>query len=566
MATRIGDVLRALPSRLRIDGAAKQSIEVARHRLVVAGVLFVIAFLIVGLRLVDVTLLKEAREPRFAHAPRAGHLEMGRADIVDRNGVLLATSLATASLYANPKLVLGPAEAARKLARVLPGLDEREIAARLASDRSFVWLRRNLPPRQQYEVNRLGIPGLYFQREERRVYPHGPLAAHIVGFTDIDNRGIAGIEQSFDEKLRESGEPLDLSIDIRIQHIVREELGRTVEEFKALGGAAIMLDVATGEVLAMVSWPDFDPNAPALAPADARFNRNTLGIYEMGSTFKIFTAAMALDYGTATLRDGYDATKSIQIGRFTISDFHAQRRYLTVPEIFIYSSNIGAVKMALDIGTQRQRDFLARVGLLKASPIELPEVGPPLVPQPWREVNTMTIAFGHGLSVSPIQLAAASAATINGGVMRPATILKRQMGEPIPGERVMSAVASEQMRRLMRLNVERGSGKSAAVPGYLVGGKTGTAEKIVDGRYKKAARISSFVGAFPMNKPRYIVLAILDEPQGTKTTFGFATGSWVAAPVVGRVIARAAPMLGIEPVDEEAPDLRDQMLINVAKR
>jgi cell division protein FtsI (penicillin-binding protein 3) len=565
MATRLGDLVRHFPSRLRIDGTAKQAIETARHRLVIAGVLFALAFAIVALRLVDVTILKEGHEPRLARMPTM-ELQTERANIVDRNGVLLATSLATASLYANPKLVLDPAEAAVKLARVLPGINEKETAARLASERSFVWLRRNLSPREQYLVNRLGIPGLFFQREERRVYPHGHLASHVIGFTDIDNRGLAGIEQYFDDRLKQSNEPLQLSIDIRVQHLIREELSAAVEEFRAIGGAAMVLDVDTGELLAMVSLPDYDPNAPAQADPETRFNRNTLGVYEPGSTFKIFNTAMALDYGTTTLAGGYDASKPIRVSRFTISDYKGQNRWLTVPEIFLYSSNIGSVRMALDVGRDRQRDFLGRFGFLKTPSIELPEIGGPLVPSPWREISTMTVAFGHGISVTPLQIVAGASAIVNGGLMRPLTLLKREDGAPVPGNRVISSRTSEQMRRLMRLVVEKGTAKSANVPGYVVGGKTGTAEKIVNGRYKRDSRISSFVGAFPMNAPRFVVYAMLDEPKGNKATHGYATAGWVVAPMIGRIVTRVAALYGIAPLDETAPEIHDQMLVNVAVR
>lgn len=560
MATRLGDVLRHLPIRLSFDGTAKQSIEVARHRLVIGGVLFALAFGVVGLRLVDLTLMKEGQEPRLAHIAKSGALEMERADIVDRNGVLLATSLATASLYANPRLVIDPADAAAKLARVLPGLHEAELRQRLAGERSFVWVRRNLTPRQQYDVNRLGLPGFFFQREERRVYPQSAMVGHIVGFTDIDNRGLAGVEQSLDERLRQSNEPLQLSIDLRAQHILREELAATIAEYRAIGGASIVLDVRTGEVLAMVSLPDFDPNSPGVADPDARFNRATQGVYEMGSTFKIFTAAMALDAGTVTMRDGYDASKPIHVSRFTISDYKPQKRWLSLPEIMVYSSNIGAVKMALDVGKERQREFLARVGMLKPSPLELPEVGAPIVPNPWREINTMTVAFGHGLSVSPLQLVTGVSAVANGGIMRAPTILKRPEGEAAPGERVMSQRTSEQMRQLMRLVVEKGTGKGANVMGYYVGGKTGTSEKNVKGHYKKDSRISSFVGAFPINQPRYAVLVMVDEPKGTKASYGYATGGWVAAPAAGRIIGRIAALFGIAPADEAVVEARDTKL------
>lgn len=565
MATRLGDLVRHLPARLRLEGTAKQSIEIAQHRLVITGVLFALAFTIVMLRLVDVTILKEGHEPRVSRLPKS-ELQTERADIVDRNGVLLATSLQTGSLYANPKLVLDAGDAAAKLARVLPGLNEKEAATKLASERSFVWLRRNLTPKEQYAVNRLGIPGLFFQREERRVYPHGALTAHVVGFTDIDKRGLAGVEQYFDDRLKQSSEPLRLSIDIRAQHLVREELRGAMQEFQAIGAAAMVLDVQTGEMIAMVSLPDFDSNAPGQSEPETRFNRNTLGVYEPGSTFKIFNTAMALDYGTTTMTGGYDATKPIQVSRFTISDYKGQKRWLSVPEIFMYSSNIGSVRMALDVGRDRQREFLGRLGFLKAPAIELPEVGSPLVPSPWREINTMTASFGHGISVTPLQLVAGTAAVVNGGVQRPVTLLRRDDDRVPAGTRVISARTSDNMRRLMRLVVEKGTAKSSNVPGYLVGGKTGTAEKIVNGRYKKDARISSFVGAFPMTAPRFVVYAMLDEPKGNKSTAGYATAGWVVAPAMGRIVTRLASLYGIAPVDDAAPALQEQMFINASIR
>ncbi|HEX2114558.1 MAG TPA: penicillin-binding protein 2, partial [Alphaproteobacteria bacterium] len=438
--------------------------------------------------------------------------------------------------------------------------------AKLASDRSFVWLRRSLTPKEQYAVNRLGIPGLFFQREERRVYPHGALTSHVVGFTDIDKRGLAGVEQYFDERLKQSNEPLRLSIDIRVQHLVREELSKAVEEFRAIGAAAMVLDIHTGELLAMVSLPDFDSNAPAQAEPETRFNRNTLGVYEPGSTFKIFNTAMALDYGTTTIAGGYDATKPIQVARFTISDYKGQKRWLSVPEIFMYSSNIGSVRMALDVGRDRQREFLGRMGFLKTPSIELPEVGGPLVPAPWREINTMTVSFGHGISITPLQLVSGTSAIVNGGVLRPVTLLRRDEDSVPAGTRVISTRTSDHMRRLMRLVVEKGTAKSSNVPGYLVGGKTGTAEKIVNGRYKKDARISSFVGAFPMNAPRFVVYAMLDEPKGNKATLGYATAGWVVAPAMGRIVTRIASLYGIAPVDDNAPELQEQLFINASIR
>lgn len=571
MMRRLSGVLRSRPAAaqaepISVEGAAKRSIELAYHRTVIGGILFALAFLAVGLRLADVTLLKEPHEPRVARAADSLGLERGRADIVDRNGVLLATSLATGSLYANPRQLLDPRDAAARLAKALPFLDQAELARKLQSERSFVWVARNLTPRQQDQVNRLGLPGLFFQREDRRVYPNGFTAAHVLGFANIDSRGLAGIEQAFDDRLRRSPEPLQLSIDTRIQHLMREELTAAIEEFKGIGGAGLVLDAHTGEILALVSLPDFDVNQPGLASEDARFNRVTLGSYEPGSIFKIFNTAMALDGGVTTMRGGYDASKPIKISRFTISDFKGQNRFLTVPEIFMYSSNIGSARMALDAGIQRQRDFLGRLGMLTPAQIELPEVAAPMIPRPWREINTMTVAFGHGISVTPLQLAVGVSAIVNGGYLRPATLIKRTEGNPTPGQRVIQAKTSDQLRLLLRLVVDKGTGKAANVPGYWVGGKTGTAEKNVNGVYKKNARISSFISAFPITNPRFVVYAMIDEPKPTKSTYGYATGGWVAAPMVGRVIERLAATMGMEPHLQPPAELQDPILIQVGGR
>ena len=559
-----------------LDGTAKQALDTARNRLLMTGALFLIAFTVIGARLIDLTMMRDGHEPRLAQSAGLGILKKERADIIDRRGVLLATSLATSSLYANSRRILDAEEAVEKLKSVLPDLDEKLTRTRLTSRHSFVWIYRHLTPRQKYAVNCLGIPGLYFQYEESRVYPHGNLAAHVLGFSGIDHHGLAGIERSLNDELRESSDPLKLTLDIRVQSILHQELSRAREEYQAIGGTGMVMDAHNGEVLALVSLPDFDPNNPVNINDEASFNRATLGVYEMGSTFKIFTTAMALESGTVGLDGGYDATEPIQIGRFTIRDHYPKRRWLTVPEILIYSSNIGAAKMASDVGTANQRAFLHKLGMLSPAAIELPEVGAPLVPSPWRKINTMTVAYGHGLAVSPIQLTTGIATMINGGLFYPATLLprvKRETGtierapeKGEPGSHVLSPDTSEQIRRLMRLVVVEGTGKRAAVNGYLVGGKTGTAEKSARGGYSAKALLSSFVSAFPMTAPRYVVFVMLDEPKGTEETFGHATGGWVATPVVRRVIARTAPMLGIPPVDENTPEIQREMMVNITPR
>jgi cell division protein FtsI (penicillin-binding protein 3) len=559
------DLMGGRPATIRLEGSRKQALETGRTRLLVAAASFMLAFALIGWRLVDLGLMAGQHEPSLARSLSSDALETGRADIVDRNGVVLATTMPTASLYANPQHLRDPEGAAEQLARVLPGLSPAQLHARLASGRSFVWLQRNLTPRQQYEVNRLGIPGLYFQREQRRFYPHGTLTPHVVGFTGVDNQGLAGIEQSFDDVLRASAQPLRLSVDLRIQHLLAEELAGAMRTFSAIGAAGVVMDAKTGELLAMVSLPSFDPEKPAAAIDDARFNRASLGIYEMGSVFKIFTTAMALDAGVVTLNDGYDVRQPIRVSRFTIRDFKPKNRWLSVPEIFMYSSNIGTVHMVMDAGTPVQQDFLKRLGLLRPAAVELSEVGQPLVPSPWREINTMTISYGHGLAVSPLQLAGAVATVVNGGREVRPTLLRQDAVQPPQGEQVISPATSQVMRQLMRLVVAKGTGSKADATGYLVGGKTGTADKAVGRGYARNARIASFVGAFPMDDPRYVIFAMVDEPKPTKETYGYATGGWVAAPLAGRLVARMAPLLGIAP-RENGSAMIEEMIADIESR
>ena len=548
----------------------RRPLETARTRLLVAGAVFALCFAVLGSRIIDLSLLGGADANRpTAHAPTAT-LTLARADIVDRNGTLLATNLPAPSLYVDPTMVLDAEEAADKLRAALPELDRDTIIQRATAGGRFVWIKRNLTPNQHYEINRLGLPGFGFVREERRVYPHGPLFAHALGFTGVDNHGLSGLEKAIDEALSDPTEarraPVALSFDVRVQHALHDELSAAVADFRAKGAAGIVLDVDTGEVLAMVSLPDFDPNAPTLNTAAAHFNRASLGVYELGSTFKTFTTAMALDYGVVGLNDGYDATKPIRIAGYAIRDDHPKNRWLSVPEIFVYSSNIGAAKMAADVGTTRQRAFLDKLGMFAPIAIELPETGRPLTPKHWREINTLTVAFGHGIAVTPLHLIDGFATIVNGGIRRAPTLLKRDLDAPTDGTQVIRPETSAIMRRLLHLVVTDGTGKQAAVAGYLVGGKTGTAEKAVNGRYKNNALLSTFVAAFPMNAPRYAVLAMLDEPRGNESTFGFASAGWTAAPVVGRVISRIAPLLGVEPVNEEIAPGRNDLVVHINGR
>jgi cell division protein FtsI (penicillin-binding protein 3) len=544
-----------------------KSLALSRNRLAVTGAVFVFAFLVIGTRLAQVTLLikPDAELTHLVQPAVVKPVDYGRADIIDRNGAVLATTLDSPSLFAYPHQIADPADTAHKLARVLPGTDEAKLRARLtATDKkSFVSLYHHLTPSQQYAVNALGVPGLEFEPEQRRIYPNGALAAHVVGYLGVANNFSAGMERSFDADLESTREPLQLSIDIRLQDILREEMEKTVADFSAVGATGIIMDVRSGEILSMVSLPDFDPNDRDNAVKETMFNRATLGVYEMGSVFKIFNTALALDSHKSTLNSIYD-TRPITIGRFTIHDYHPFNRPASVTEIFMESSNIGSARMVMENGPEVQKAFLDKLGLLRPPAIELPEIGVPEVPHPWREINAMTIAFGHGLAVSPLQTAIAASAIVNGGILRPATLIKHAEGYVPDGTRVVSERTSEEMRKLMRLVVTEGTGKKADVPGYLVGGKTGTADKVsAHGGYAKKALLSSFIGVFPMNDPQYMVYVIIDEPHGTKKSYGFATAGWTAAPAVSRIVARMAPLYGVRPI-EETPEIHRAITLDLS--
>lgn len=527
------------------------NLDRAQNRLVIAGSFLILGLMAIFLRLIDVSLWNSSTSPRTTQSFINTNLAIvKRADIVDRNGVILATSLPTYSLYANPREMLDRPEAAAKLAKIFPDLNYDQLLNRFASDRSFVWVKRNLSPAQSQVVWRLGIPGLQFVQEERRGYPLGSLVAHVVGFTDVDNKGLSGIERSFDSQLTQSSDALKLSIDIRIQHIVKQELSAAIKDFSAIGGMGLVLDVRTGEVLAMVSLPDFDPNNPSAASPEELFNRNTLGVYEMGSTFKIFNTALALDSGLVRITDQFDPRVPIKVGGFVIHDYERVNRMLTVPEIMMLSSNIASARMAMVIGSKKQQEFFEKIGLLDSVSLELPELAHPLYPKIWRDISTMTIAYGHGIAVTPLHLAVGVSAIVNDGKFHPATLVARSPHDVVTNREVIKIQTSQQVRQIMRLVVESGTGKKADLGGYFVGGKTGTAEKQIAGAYKKDSRLASFISTFPVYEPRYLLLVMVDEPKPNATSHGFATGGWVAAPVSGRIIKRLAPLLDVLPVSD----------------
>jgi cell division protein FtsI (penicillin-binding protein 3) len=491
----------------------------------------------------------------------ANAISAQRPDILDRNGVVLATDIRTVSVFAEPRNILDKDEATELLTAVLPDLDAKELREKLGTKKGFVWVKREITPRQQAEVHRLGIPGVGFVPENKRVYPNGPAAAHVLGFASVDNVGIAGIEKYIDtqglQDLYGAGlatqasdlKPVTLSVDLRVQHLLRDELVKGMERFKAIAAAGAILDVNTGEVLGLVSLPDFDPGNPVDALEKDRINRMNVGVYEMGSTFKALTIAMALDSGKANINSSYStAGGMMRFGRQVIKEYHGTGRTLTVPEVFVHSSNMGSIKMALSVGVEGHKAFLKKMMQLDRMTTELPESAAPIVPSRWGEINTATIAFGHGLAVAPIQAMAAVGALVNGGTFITPTFLKRSEEDAKKtGVRVIKPETSEAMRFIMRINGEKGSARKADIPGYFVGGKTGTAEKVINGRYAKNRNFTTFTAIAPSDKPRFLFLAIYDEPKGYAESGGYSTAAWNAGVTTGKVIERAAPILGLAP-------------------
>jgi len=557
-------VLRRLLYGRDVNRAVK-----ARARVGLAIVAFAVVYGIIAARLVMFAVVSDSR---VAHRVVSGDaIATARPDILDKNGEVLATDVRVPSLYAEPRRLIDVDEAVEMLTADLPDLDATELRERLASRRGFVWLKRDINPEQQREIYRQGLPGIGFLNENKRAYPNGAEVSHLIGRVDIDNQGTAGIERWLDNQglaaLHLAGlatdrlqTPVELAVDLRVQHAMRDELAKAREKFKAIAAAGLVLNVRTGEIVSMVSEPDYDPNVPHNPRDPSLINRLTTGVYEMGSTFKAFTVAMGLDSGKVTLKSSFDAHNPLHYGKFDIHDFEPMQRSLTVPEIFTYSSNIGAARIAMAMGIDAHKTFLKKMGQLDRLRTELPESAEPIVPKRWGELNTITIAFGHGLSVAPLQAVMGVGALMNGGILLPPTFLKRTEAEAQSlGKRVIKPETSRLMRYLMRLNVEKGTAGKADVAGYYIGGKTGTADKVVFGRYSKTRVLTDFMAVLPADQPRYLLLIMLDEPKALTETHGFTTSGWNAVPTGGAVVARIAPLLGIEPRLDLPP--ADQLIL-----
>lgn len=553
---------RAAPAASGL-GAARKHPASGPLRTLVAMVVVALAFMAVAGQLVRLAL--PAQSALSSSLSEVVDGNFARPDIVDRNGRLLATDVEAYSLFADPAHVLDRDELVEKLGTVFPDLDREALRKDLLNrQRRFVWIRRGLSPKTAQAVHDLGIPGLDFRRELRRAYPGGTLAGHVIGYVNIDNRGVAGIERYLDEALGVEAvqnatiaerAPVRLSIDIGVQHAVESELGAAIGRYGAKGAAAVVLDVETGEVLASASHPEVDPARPAMSLDPVRIDKVASSTFELGSVFKAITLAMVLDEGLVTLDSIVDASEPIAADRFTIKDMHPLGRPLTVAEVFLHSSNVGAAKLALMAGPQRLQDFLKRLELLDPIRTEAGPVASPQVPQRWQDIEAMTISYGHGLAVAPLQFAAATAALVNGGKRVAPTFIRQVADAPQPDLPLVNPTTSSRIRELMRRNVTdpAGTGKRAEVAGYFVGGKTGTAEIAAGGGYRENAVISSFLAAFPMRRPRYVVYVLLFEPKPTAAAAGEVLAGLNAAPTAGLIVRRIGPLLGMLPGKEAPP-------------
>jgi cell division protein FtsI (penicillin-binding protein 3) len=550
--------LLARPERVRLAGQRQQAIATAHFRLMVVMLLFIGVTSLIALRLVYLL----AFEDRPARTASRDGLLPDRGDIVDRNGVPLARTIDGWSIGVHPDKVIGnKAMIAAQLADLMPQRSEAQYFAILNSKKKYVYLRRRAVPELVRAVNAIGEPAIAFAREPERLYPQANLASHVLGWLDQDGKAVSGMELVLDKKLNDPAtrsKPVALSIDSRVQAALESSLNAAMVKHSAIGASGLILDVNTGEILAMTSLPSFNPNRPSFARVEDLANKSTLNVYELGSTFKVITAANAIESGVVTsMAKRYDATAPLQVGKFRIRDDHPEKRYLNLPEIIVHSSNIGTARIADELGPDRTRAFFHKLHFHEPPHIELGARGQPLWPRYWARTTTMTVAYGHGIAVTPLHLASAYAALANGGIWRPATLLKRSPGQIPAGERVISEATSARVRQLMRLVVIKGTGKKADAPGFRLGGKTGTAEKPHQGGYARKSLVSTFAGVFPMDRPRYAIIAMLDEPKGTADTFGFATAAWTAGPVIKNVVARVGPLLGVIPNETRDIDESD---------
>ena len=541
-------------------------------RLAFVFISILLAYLVIAVRLIDVSSMS-CSELAEVISHEAGKSANRRANILDRNGMILATNIETFSVYAHPRQIIRMEEAAAKVAAVLK-LNEKDILKKLKGGKQFIWIKRHITPYEQEKIRSLGIPGIYEMVDEKRVYPTERLFSHLVGYVDVDGNGIAGIERSFDETLLGSDQSLKLSVDARVQHALREELLKSIGINSAVGGFGIVADVMSGEIVAMVSLPDFDPHQTNKKDKNT-FNHATLAVHEMGSTFKILTIAMGLDTDKIRIDEAFDVSSKLKIGRFEIGDYRGKGGLLSVPEILMYSSNIGAAQIARKVGIAKQKEYWRKIGMLSLVNLPLPELGRPIYPSgnKWGDVHLITMSYGHGIAVTALHTIQAIGAVVNGGILHEPQILKMEndgVGDPsgaIPeGKRVFSAKTSNTMRGMLRLVVEQGGAKKAEVPGYFIGGKTGTSEKVQNGGYNKKLNLSSCIGVFPIHDPKYIIFVAIDEAKSNRINAGFTTGGMIAAPIAGEVIRKMTGILGVRPYNPDDTKIAKQLYVEYTPR
>lgn len=556
------DAQAAETRSIHLDGQGKALSDATRSRLILFAVGLCLVYGVIGVRLVGLAL--ETPDPGVRAPTPQEQIAASRPDIVDRNGVLLATDVPATAVFADPAILVDVDDAVDRLSVAMPDLSRDDLRDRLDRTTRFEWIARDLTPTQREAILAQGIPGVGFLEESRRFYPAGRLAAHVLGAVDIDHDGLAGMERYLDSgplaELEALGfvddsardiAPQALSLDARVQHVVRDVLVQGMETYQAMAATAAIMDVRTGEVVALVSLPDFDPNTRDGLGEEAALNRATGGVFELGSVFKVFTIAAGLDSGAIDMASMHDARRPIRIGSSSINDFHARRAILSTTQVFTSSSNIGTIRIAEAMGIPTQRAYYDRLGLLDRMDIELPGAASPFFPRgDWSRLSAATISFGHGLTTTPLQVLAATSASVNGGVYVEPTFLPRDEVQAMrDASQVLSGQTSADMRTLFRANVHHGSGRRAQVEGIDVGGKTGTAEKIVDGAYSGDHRLNSFVSAFPMYDPQYAMIVVLDEPQPAEGQTS-ATAGLNTAPMTRQIVERVAPILGITPRDD----------------
>jgi cell division protein FtsI (penicillin-binding protein 3) len=487
-----------------------------------------------------------------------------RNNIVDRNGIILASTLPTASAYIYPKHFTNSIQSLKSISRIID-INIDELNERLIKNKHFIWLKRHLTPLEQQALHNLGIPGIHFVDDQKRIYPHKNLFSHLVGLVDIDNNGISGLESSFNEHLKDPTKTdIQTSLDTRIQYIVKQELNNVVKLHDAIGGTAIVMDVNTGELISSVSLPDFNPYDTREISNKKLFNQATLGVYEMGSVLKALTLAIGIDSNEINLSDSFDVSTPIKIDTYKIKDYRGGKGgILSIPEILMYSSNIGVAHIIKEVGITKQKEYFKKLGMLTKINIEVPEKSNPIFPtdRRWKELRSITMSYGHGISMTPIHLIQTFAAIVNNGILRKATIIKDKNNES-SGKQIFKPQTSSLMNKILRLSATKGFAKRANVDQYLVGAKTGTAEKIVNGKYSKKLNIALCAAAFPINDPKYAIVILVDEPKQNSINHGFATGGMVAAPVVSSIVSKIAPILDLAPIDHNDPKISKALYVD----